>query len=83
MARYSRTSTGSFVRVGPFIKAHRSLWYHPESDCYVECLSSHNAYEIAKECMEVTGDPLAEANFRLQRNLNTIREAKTLRRLQR
>lgn len=45
----------------------RTLWYHPESECYIEVFGEVDD-STAMECVEVTNEVLHELKFREQKN---------------
>lgn len=54
------------------MKQPRQLWYHPESDCYMESNLTHSspqsAWEKYAECDEVSGVPHHEEQFKRRQN---------------
>lgn len=45
-------------------RAPRTLWFHPESESYVECFTESEAHLCADEgCLEVSGMREHEANY--------------------
>jgi hypothetical protein len=57
--------TGFRLKLKP--KNDRTLWYHPESNSYVECLNEEEARKVSRECDEVTGDVEHENKFHQQK----------------
>lgn len=62
--------------------SQRILWYHPESDSYVETHDQKGAEDTALECVDVTGNAEHEGHFMLQCDRAKLEGKAELRALQ-